>query len=734
MATLKNTTCVKLENVVKSGVNVFGRYDLYVKGEWLPTEFSLSICDGTRAWTVTASKDLIQSCADELLIAELEYVDRAHSYFSKQHFNTTYELKHGKNMKMELNCYKGDGQHREQHLILPLVEADTQDVAVEMMKFLWDAHASLNEQLDREARTFERIIAAKEQSLIILKKEKLELELAAGLKSLGTDTNGQPMAGEDEDVTPGRVAEESQSRGKRKGMISPAETGSRKKNPKGVGPSDTAPGLAYQKPASPQFVVGSRAVSNPEVSASLPPPLSLLGYKQPKVGEEEEEEEEPTTYLSWINKGKFPVDPELHTSQELLKGNSVTEREFLIVDESLADEHRQPVRHKKPLMSLDDLSDVADVAGKYTSNESPTAAAKKSTSKKQKKSGGSKSNKKQPAHSLDASLDGVDAIVEKGIKLVDTLGTPPALALEVSSPLVTPGKQGKVGSGKKSLKPAAKKSNSRSLKKVPKKKEVVSSPEVSNDEGEPSEEPEINEESFLKEVEEDRTISVQNAEFHDFDESRTLEGFAINQYWALYDDQDGMPRFYGRITKIHDPFKVAVEWLEPLKPSLPANGLVKTAGLSAACGDFKIGSICLQDLPAFSHQVDIEKDNKKGCIKISPAQGEIWALYRFWNNKQTKAVDENEEVKFEYDLVEVQNASSVTEGVQVLPLTKLPGFKSVFTREDDDSLFHIPGKQLQARFSHQIPRYELLGSETPGLPVGALELDPASTPAEYLAR
>jgi hypothetical protein len=66
MATLKNTTCVKLENVVKSGVNVFGRYDLYVKGEWLPTEFSLSICDGTRAWTVTASKDLIQSCADEL--------------------------------------------------------------------------------------------------------------------------------------------------------------------------------------------------------------------------------------------------------------------------------------------------------------------------------------------------------------------------------------------------------------------------------------------------------------------------------------------------------------------------------------------------------------------------------------------------------------------------------------------------------------------------------------------
>lgn len=734
MATLKNTTCVKLENVVKSGVNVFGRYDLYVKGEWLPTEFSLSICDGTRAWTVTASKDLIQSCADDLLIAELEFVDRAHSYFSKQHFNTTYELKHGKNMKMELCCYKGDGQPREQHLILPLVEAETRDVAVEMMKFLWDAHASLNEQLDREARSFERIIAAKDQSLSILKKEKIELELAAGLKSLGTDANGQPVAGEDEDATPGRVAEESQSRGKRKGMISPAETGSRKKNPKGVGPSDAAPALAYQKPASPQFVVGSRAVSNPEVSASLPPPLSLLGYKQPKVGEEEEEEEEPA-YLSWLNKGKVPVDPELHTSQEMLKANGVTEREFLIVDESLADEHRQPVRHKKPLMSLDDLSDVADVAGKYTSYESPpTAAAKKSTSKKQKKSGASKSNKKQPAHSLDASLDGVDAIVEKGIKLVDTLGTPPALALEVSSPLVTPGKQGKVGSGKKSLKPAAKKSNSRSLKKVPKKREVVSSPEVSNDEGEPSEEPEINEESAFNEVEEERTISVQNAEFHDFDESRTQEGFAINQYWALYDDQDGMPRFYGRITKLHDPFKVSVEWLEPLKPSVPANGLVKTAGLSAACGDFKIGSICLQDLPAFSHKVDIEKDNKKGCIKISPAQGEIWALYRFYNQKQAKAVDENEEVKFEYDLVEVQDAPPVMDNVKVLPLTKLPGFKSVFTRDDDDSVFYIPAKQLQARFSHQIPRYELLGSETPGLPVGALELDPASTPAEYLGR
>lgn len=734
MAALKNTTCVKLENVVRSGVNVFGRSDLYVKGEWLPTEFLLSICDGTRAWTVTASKDLIQSCADELLIAELEYVDRAHSYFSKQHYDTTYELKHGKNMKMELNCYKGNGQHREQHLILPLVEADTQDVAVEMFKFLWDAHANLNEQLDREARTFERIIAAKEHNLTTLKKEKLELELAAGLKSLGTDTNGQPVAGEDDDATPGRVAEESQSRGKRKGMISPAETGSRKKNPKGVGPSDATPVLAYRKPASPRFVVGSRdTVSNPEVSAFLPTPLSLLGYKQPKIGEEEEEEE-PSTFPSWINKGKVPVDPELHTSQEMLKGNGVTGSKFLIVDESLADEHCQPVCQKNPLMSLDDLSDVADVAGKYTSNESPIGAAKKSTSKKQKKSGGSKSNKKQPAHSLDASLDGVDAIVEKGIKLVDTLGTPPALALEVSSPLVTPGKQGKAGSGKKSLKPAAKNSNSRSLKKAPKKKEVVSSSEVSDDEGEPSEEPEINEGPAPKEGEEDRTISVQNAEFHDFDESRTQEGFAINQYWALYDDQDGMPRFYGRITKLHDPFKVSVEWLEPLKPSFPANGLVKTAGLSAACGDFKIGSICLQDLPAFSHKVDIEKDNKKGCIKISPAHGEIWALYRFWNNKQPKPVDENEEVKFAYDLVEVQNAPSVTEGVKVLPLKKLPGFKSLFVRQDDDSVFHIPGKQLQGRFSHQIPRYELLGSETPGLPAGTLELDPASTPAEYLVR
>ncbi|KAL2465478.1 DNAJ heat shock N-terminal domain-containing protein [Abeliophyllum distichum] len=64
-------------------------------------------------------------------------------------------------------------------------------------------------------------------------------------------------------------------------------------------------------------------------------------------------------------------------------------------------------------------------------------------------------------------------------------------------------------------------------------------------------------------VEETVLMSVPDADFHNFDEDRIEECFSENQVWALYDDDDGMPRYYALIRDVmsRKPFKVRISWL-----------------------------------------------------------------------------------------------------------------------------------------------------------------------------
>lgn len=222
-------------------------------------------------------------------------------------------------------------------------------------------------------------------------------------------------------------------------------------------------------------------------------------------------------------------------------------------------------------------------------------------------------------------------------------------------------------------------------------------------------------------------IDVPDADFHDFDDYRTTASFQVDQVWAVYDDHDGMPRFYARIQKVissssEENFQVKMNWLEALSKDNRAVSRWLKAGLYQGCGDFKAGKALMYDaLNTFSHVVAWEK-GPKGTITIVPRNGEVWALYKEWDSSWNKSTPE--EVKHKYEMVEILSGFDEEVGVDVTSLVKVDGFKCVFQRTEVAR--SIPMSEL-LRFSHQVPAKRLSGKEALNLPENCWELDPAAT-------
>ncbi|VAI10073.1 unnamed protein product [Triticum turgidum subsp. durum] len=236
------------------------------------------------------------------------------------------------------------------------------------------------------------------------------------------------------------------------------------------------------------------------------------------------------------------------------------------------------------------------------------------------------------------------------------------------------------------------------------------------------------------ENEDDNTFSytVPDPDFHDFDKDRTEESFQSDQIWASYDDEDGMPRYYAYIQKVISltPFKVKISYLASRTNSEfgPLNWA--SSGFIKTCGDFRIGKYETVDIiNMFSHQIKWEK-GPRGVVKIYPRKGDIWALYRNWSPDWNGDTPDN--VLHVYDLVEVQDDYDEDNGISVIPLIKLTGFRTVFQHHQDrDVIKRIPKGEM-FRFSHQVPFYRMSGEEAPNVPKGSYEVDPAAISKELL--
>lgn len=223
-------------------------------------------------------------------------------------------------------------------------------------------------------------------------------------------------------------------------------------------------------------------------------------------------------------------------------------------------------------------------------------------------------------------------------------------------------------------------------------------------------------------------MEVPDSDFYNFDEDRTEKHFAIGQIWATYDDDDGMPRYYARINKILSiqPLKMQMNWLEARNPTDAILAWLK-AGFQHTCGDFKLGSVYLADqVSTFSHRMAVDKTSK-GVYKIYPRRGDVWAVYKEW--ELLKVSDDNRG----YDMVEIIANFDEKRGVQVAPLVKVVGFKTIFERKLGEEYLNWVSMHEIRRFSHQVPAHPIVAGAVPGIEVDCcLEIDPASTPMNLI--
>ncbi|KAL6888601.1 hypothetical protein ACP4OV_009627 [Aristida adscensionis] len=221
-------------------------------------------------------------------------------------------------------------------------------------------------------------------------------------------------------------------------------------------------------------------------------------------------------------------------------------------------------------------------------------------------------------------------------------------------------------------------------------------------------------------------FSYPDPEFYDFDKDRNADRFTADQIWALYDDTDGMPRYYAKIMRVDATnFTVQFTWLEHDAATEEEDKWTDNE-LPVACGTYFLGKKEMSHDPLmFSHVVSWAKGRKRGAYGIYPGRGEVWALYRGWSMQWSSDADSHR--SYEYEIVEVLSDFTMEAGVTVIPLVRIKGFVSLFAKLKDRSSFVIPSAEL-LRFSHSIPFFRTKGTEKVGVPCGFLELDTASLP------
>ncbi|CAL0314182.1 unnamed protein product [Lupinus luteus] len=230
-------------------------------------------------------------------------------------------------------------------------------------------------------------------------------------------------------------------------------------------------------------------------------------------------------------------------------------------------------------------------------------------------------------------------------------------------------------------------------------------------------------------------MAVVDSDFYDFDKDRAEKSFKKGQVWAVYDDDDGMPRTCALIDEFTSeyPFEVRISWLD-LQNSRGENiiGLNKM-GVHIPCGRFKVTwKTTINSINIFSHCVDCDR---AACelYNIYPKKGSVWALY------SEAAVDMDKRSfavggKRCYDIFVCLTSYSEMNGLSMAYLEKVDGYKTVFKRQEMGShAIRFVGKDDMWLISHQIPARKFpCNDETPQLLKDCWELDPASLPSELL--
>ncbi|XP_068669630.1 uncharacterized protein [Aristolochia californica] len=228
---------------------------------------------------------------------------------------------------------------------------------------------------------------------------------------------------------------------------------------------------------------------------------------------------------------------------------------------------------------------------------------------------------------------------------------------------------------------------------------------------------------------------VEDSDFYEFDMDRTERCFKKGQVWAIYDDDDGMPRHYGLIDEVISihRFMVRMKWLD-VQSNGDQNLLGwEKLGFHISCGRFKVGrELDVESVNMFSHVMDCDRVARE-IYRIYPLKGSVWAIYRSERPLDDNSLDSSEREGRSYDIVIFLTSYSELHGLSMAYLEKVGGFKTIFKRKEIGAHSITWFEKDDVRlFSHQIPARKLSGDEAPDLPKECWELDPASLPADLL--
>ncbi|CAL4927298.1 unnamed protein product [Urochloa decumbens] len=202
--------------------------------------------------------------------------------------------------------------------------------------------------------------------------------------------------------------------------------------------------------------------------------------------------------------------------------------------------------------------------------------------------------------------------------------------------------------------------------------------------------------------------SFTDPKFFYFDQLRDVNQFRANQIWAIYDNQDCMPRFYERITKVKTTpnFVLHFVWLE-FDPTNKVDEEWFCGGLPVACGLFKHGeSETAKETAMFSRTICFEKSKTRNSYEIYPKKGEVWALFKGWDIGWISDADNHKNLNYQYEVVQVLSDLTTSTSILVMPLVKIKGYVSIFIQSREAAPYLI----------------------SQGIPEGSLELDPAALP------
>ncbi|RXH76759.1 hypothetical protein DVH24_019647 [Malus domestica] len=227
---------------------------------------------------------------------------------------------------------------------------------------------------------------------------------------------------------------------------------------------------------------------------------------------------------------------------------------------------------------------------------------------------------------------------------------------------------------------------------------------------------------------------VEDSDIYDFDKDRVGRSFEKGQVWAIYDDDDGMPRLYGLIDEVVSvkPFEVKMSWLDLQNNGYEWLAFSEKMGFHVSCGRFKVSrKTSINSFNIFSQLVDCERVARE-IYCIYPKKGSVWALY---SETPFDAEGRNLSSKDKRccDIVVFLTAYSEMHGMSIGYLEKVDGFKTVFKiREIGSHAVRLLESSDVRLASHQIPSRKLSGDEAPNLLKDCWELDPASLPPDLL--